>query len=390
MLERIRYWLSSSSTDKKKVIFWIVIALVIFLVVVIAAFNTFSDQSSQVPDIDNNRFEPEVTLSNFESATNLEQVSNAEVGLARQVFFIPGGKIGFFNRNFKLNIDNQEVALSPSFFPNQVYSSPSGIIINSDTFSTFYLNTGEFQNFTSDIQQITPYQIPDDLGIDTIPGYLFLRKDQNTYTVQQSTSNDLEQSLKTVATFNLPKGFTDVELKIISNQIYIVMYGYSNEGTNIRLAKLDGASIQQVQSLSSVQSIIFGPDKVLYTIPSDNLPELTNYESAVIDFSKNSEGDISRLNVTTTLVQNNILGSLLARRCNFDNFNNLFCLVKQQKTNSDNFRFKDSLVKIDLTKNQLSYPAAGLVFSASNILVSNNGTLYIVGQENNILYRVKT
>jgi hypothetical protein len=389
MLERIQVWYNTDPQAKRKLIFWVVAIFVILLIIGVAAINTLRPKTNPPSNTSSTQFTAEVTANSFESAKNLEKVSNAKVGMPDKIFFIPGGKIGFFNESFKLLIDGQDISLSPSFFPNQVYYSPEGLIINSDTFSTFYLNSGQFKNFNSDILQITPFQIPDDLGIDSLPGYIFLSKNQDKYTIKQSSSSDLTKDLKSITTFTLSDPFRYAELRILNGSIYLFTSENSSAEGAISISKLTGNTLQEVQTLNNVRSMIFSDKKVLYTIQSNKLPEVTNYENLVLDFSKNPNGDNKSLDIATTLVQNNLNGSIFAKRCTFDLSNSLYCLVKEQKVNFNNFQFKDSLVKINLTNDEISYPIAGLVFSASNVIISNNGTIYLVGQENNILYRVK-
>ena len=392
MFNQFSLWLETDPKAKRKLLFWFIFVIVIGLVISIFVFINQTPSASNTnsnSNTSNNTLIPDVTSKSFEESKNLEKADSETVGLGSKIFFIPGGKIGFFNKDFKLHIDNQNIPGSPVFFPNQVYNSNDGIIINSESFSSIYQKSGQFKNFNSDILQVTPFLIADDLGLDFIPGYVFLTKNNDGYTLKQTTTINLTGNLKTIDSFKPTSGQNYVEIRILNNSVYIFTYENASLEGDMEIWRLNNETLQKIQAIPKIKSINFGDKKIIYTILSDKLPEITNYESSIVDFSTKPNGDVKTLNIAASLVQSNVLGSLYAKRCAFGTDSDLYCLVKERKVPIDASQYRDSLVKINLNTNGLSFPVSGLVFSASSMFVASNGTIYIVGQQNNILYRIK-
>jgi hypothetical protein len=390
MFNRFQLWLETDPQAKRKLLFWLLFVIVIGLVIAVFVYinNAGSNKTAILPQTQTSNPD-QVTNQSFDQAKNLVKVDSDQVGLSNSVFFIPGGKIGFFNQSFKLRIDSQDIPNSPIFFPDEIYNSGDGILINSQTFSSIYQKNSQFKNFSSDVLQVTPILIPDDLGLDFTPGYVFLSKNQNQYTLKQAGTIDLTSNLKTLTSFSLDSGFTYPEIRILNSNIYIFSYQSPSLEGDVEIWKLTNNTLQKIQTLSQIKAISFGDRKFVYTVSSSKLPDATNYDSTIVDFTTNPNGDIKNLDITADLLKNNILGSLFAKRCTFGLNNDLYCLVKEQKVSSEASQYKDSLVRIDLSNNNLSFPVSGLVFSASSVNIANNGTIYIVGQTNNILYQIK-
>jgi hypothetical protein len=64
-------------------------------------------------------------------------------------------------------------------------------------------------------------------------------------------------------------------------------------------------------------------------------------------------------------------------------------LIKQNGANIDSYADNDQIVVYNIASGQIQTPYKGLNISGEAIH-SINGNLYIVGQENSLLYKIKT
>ena len=386
-IQRLQNWLATDPKARQKVIFWIVAFLIMSLV--IGGFYLIN-QSPSTP-VNNTTFsEPiEVTTKNFDDAGSLEKADSEAVLLPNQVLFYTGGQL-FFNQESQIRINNQNVSGSPSFTARNVYNSSGNIIINEDFGSTYFQkNLNEFKRFEEGITQVVPYAITDEFGLPFGSGFAFLFKESSGYSLVQASDISLATGLKTLAKIPENPNFNYYETRIINEKLYVFYYqNYSADG-NTEIWKFDqNNTLVRIKTISNMQSIQFGTKEIMYTTFTTTPNDLTPYENTLLDFSINQNGEPKTIDLASRIAQNNILGAIFAKRCSIVSSTELYCLVKERKVKSGDFKYKDALVVYNYKTEKVDYPYNGLVFSGENVYVFAN-TVYIVGQENRILYKFK-
>ena len=373
-----------------KIIIGGLVLIIILSVIVVAISNNNTEVVNNETESDTDiAVEPEVTLKSFEEATALEQIDPAKVGLRDPVLFLPENQVGFFNTDRNLRINSETIQSNINFIPTHTYTTTNNIIINSPRSSVLYnINDKNFLEYDQNITQVTPFPKINNFQISLDQKYLFLSKSGEEYTLNQSSSIRLDQEIVELAKFTLSRGYVFPEIRILNNNIYVIQYQGSSYQGDIEIWSLSDNELKLEQWIQNIQSISFGQNKILYTFSSERLRDITNYESRIIDFSNPAQISIINLNIIERLIQDNILGNFLASRCTFTDIEDILCLIKTSKVRSDIPSFKDSLVRINLENNEITYPIQGIVFSASNVYFYNN-QIYILGQQNNLLYRVK-
>lgn len=391
-IDKLKYWLINDPTAKTKVLFFIAIFMVILVAGTSVISTNFSQNTSKTSSSSSSSKSiesPQVTPASFEDAKSLEKVDNEPVSLGSQVLFTDTGNTVFLNRDLKLRINNQNISNSPAFVPRQLYNSSSNIIINSDTNSTIYGKNNQFLEYSTNITQVTPISITDDLNSDTIPGFVFLSKDKTEYTIKQSQDAELKNNVKILGKITPSSAVKMVEIRVLNNQVYIITYStFSPEG-NIEIWQVEKDGLNKIQTLKDVKSIRFGSKQILYTTFVTTPTDDQFYQNTIIDFSQKNKGESKIIDLAPKLAQNNIKGNVFARRCTFGLDETIFCLVKKDKVVSDNFQKKDAIVVYNYNTDRITFPFNELTFSGENIHISPNSSIYIIGQENKILYRLK-
>jgi len=216
-----------------------------------------------------------------------------------------------------------------------------------------------------------------------------LFKESSGYSLVQASDISLATGLKTLAKIPENPNFNYYETRIINEKLYVFYYqNYSADG-NTEIWKFDqNNTLVRIKTISNMQSIQFGTKEIMYTTFTTTPNDLTPYENTLLDFSINQNGEPKTIDLASRIAQNNILGAIFAKRCSIVSSTELYCLVKERKVKSGDFKYKDALVVYNYKTEKVDYPYNGLVFSGENVYVFAN-TVYIVGQENRILYKFK-
>ncbi len=385
---------------KNKTVFFIVAFLVMAVLIGFFIWLNLRQSNNSTPNIKNTTSQNKSTDSTtdqpkqaaFDESRSLEKFDNEPIGLPSSIFFIPGGKVGFLDSNFKLRIDKQEVTDSPEFLPQSIYNSNDGIILNDVDKSQIYLKTGKFKNFPTEVSQVNPFLISDDFNLDFTSGYVFVQRtsEASKFNIIQSPTVDLKSNQTILTEFKLPNTLNNFELKVLNKNIYLLFYENSNRTGQVKIQLLKDKKLQEIINLPKVESLNFSENRIMYTTLLEKPTETTNYQSSIIDFTNKPSGETKLLDVNNALAAKKVMGSLLADRCSFGTKNNLFCLVKENPVNIDLNQERDFIVEINLTNNQIALVSNDILFSAYNIYVGSNGSIYILNQQNNLLYQLKT
>jgi hypothetical protein len=330
-----------------------------------------------------------VTLKSFDDSGQLEKFDSKPAGIPSQLLFVPGGASYFIDQDLKLHTNQQTVDNSPTFAARRLFSSRDGVIINEDGKTTVFQN-GQFNQVPGNVSWLTPILLPDSIGLRSIPGYIYLVASNDSFTLVQAEDIALSKNVKSLAQIKPGNQFQSAELRVLNQTPYLFFYELPTRQGLVEIWQITGSNqIQKAQTINSVESVQFGPNQMLLTTVSPNPTELSNYDLKLVDFKTNPAGDIKAMDIGGRIGQQGIYGSILASRCAFGLQDNFYCLIKQQKVNWNAVQEPDAIVAYQISTDKLDYPHSGLVFSAADITVANNGNLYIVSQLNNLIYRIK-
>jgi hypothetical protein len=384
------YNVQTDAQFRKKTFFFIGVGIFLLLLAIFLIQFNFgsSDNASQRPATFGNSLA--VTIQDFENAKSLEQVDSKPVGEIKQMLFLPANQTVNLDENLKLKINNQIIDSSPSFSARQMYYTDDGIIINEDGKTSIY-NNGQFSAFPNTVSWLTPVLLPDSLGLRNQPGYLYLAASGNGYILKQTEDIKLSKNTKNIAQINPGSEFKVIELRIFNQNPYLILYESPARQNKMEVWQINNQNqLQKVHTLDKIQSVQYGSDRLMFTRLSNSPTELSVYENNFLNFSQNPQGENQPLDLQERLAQNNIYGSLLAERCNLAISSTMYCLVKEKKVSSQIFSERDILVKWNYQESKLDFPVSGLSFSAHTLFVGPDSTIYIVGQENRLLYKLKT
>lgn len=389
MFDNLKY----DPNAKKKVAFFVFSGVLILSIISLLIYVNFSGGDSganQTPVEQDVDFKDDtqtvvVTDKSFEDAADLELVDPEIVNISDQILFLPGNQIGFLNQSYNLRINTQNIPDSPAFLPSQMYYTNDGIIINESFRSTIYQNNGKFLPLASGISNVTPF------SKEGKQVYLYLDSENktNNYKIKQANSILLSANPPVISEFLPDKSYEIVEMKILQETPYI--FGYNNfaKTGDIDIWQVTNSGTRKVKSLQKVISTKQIKDQFIYTNELDIPNEITPYKTNLINFTNPNNISEKEIAVTTKLAQNNVFGNLLAQRCGLENDGSLLCLVKQQKSVYTNTAVRDLLVKIDPQTNSIGFPNPNLVFSASDIHISDTGEVYVVSQSTSQLYKLR-
>lgn len=364
------------------------VALAIFLIWI--NLRALQPNNSRPAVTDTLEDQPTVTSASFEPGKGLELVSNTPLTAEQALMFLPENK--WLGLDDQLNLVDTGTKLpNPVSLPvEQIHPLPQGAILNQMGRTTVY-QEGRFQNLAADVSWVTPLQLPDSLGLRSLPGYVYLRVNGNNYNLVQAEDLSLNKNARIIARITPAPEYKMVELRVFNQQPYLFLYESPTRQGKIEIWSINTRNqLTKVQTLSSVVSLRFGSQDLLYTTLRSTPTELSLYDTSRLSFRRSPEGVVQLLDISSRVGQQGIYGTILAHRCTFGLAGELFCLVKQNKTLSTDFTQRDRLIKLDFDKDEISQPFENLVFSASSLHISRNGLMHIVGQENRLLYRLQS
>lgn len=329
-----------------------------------------------------------VDTNSFDQANELERVDNELVQFGDSVYVDKDNKIGFINEKGFVRF-NQKTVQSPfGYGPSKINFSLEGLVINEPSSSSYLKQDNTIVSFPNGVIHVLPATVQNQTSSTQI--FYSLTQIDGKIALNQASNISLSDSKKIVdIVFGEGKVYFMHELRQIANQVYLVSYESLSKTGVIDVYSLQNGKLELALGLKDVESIQIGQKEILVTDLLEKPTELTIYRNSVYDFS-GPKPTSKPFDITKKLGTDNIYGNIFARRCAFDAASNLYCLVKKQKTGYTESGSQDVIVKTNLKSNKSEYLLSGNIFSGSFLIVSPSNDLYMVGQENRILYKVKT
>lgn len=389
LLKNLQLWWTTDPKAKAKT--WFILGVVVFFVLLLYFIwwinfgDSSTGQNSANLDLNSTSNLSFVDPKSFEDSTRLEPVTKNPTSYPH-LFARLENKIYNFSSNGKLMENSQELADSPVFIPFSLYATTEGVIINALDGVTIYQN-GQWQKLSNNIIHVYPELRESDTvsGSKSVNRYLFLTVVGETYTLGEASNLLLNRNVRFFSSAEIDPNPKIVEIRVIDRQVYLFTYSNYQKQGNIQIWHLDAQNqLKLFFLLRNIQSLQIGSQYLLYTkSTSQDLAEV-----AYDNFLWNLKEDPKILNnLQAQLLQENIAGNLWAGRCVFDSNSNFYCLIKENKTWIVAKKEADAIFKYNWQTQELTFPIKGIKISGSNLLIDNE-QLFLVGQENGIVYKI--
>jgi hypothetical protein len=330
---------------------------------------------------------PKVNPSSFKDSSGLKQADNELVRYGSSVLISQEGKIGFITDKGFVRFGEKTVTTPSQYGPSKLYSSPEGIIVNEPFSVSVLKKDGTISGLPLGVTEVLPAVVG--LGTTQTNLYYILKSESEKITINQSTKLDLSDT-KPLLEVSIPKekSYFFHELRQIGSEVFLVSYQNLDKTGGVDFYRLKGGKQEVVLELKAVESVAFGDSQILVTDRLEKATDLTSYRNFFYDFAS-GKAIPKPFDITTKLGTDSIFGNVFANRCAFDSQGVIYCLIKKQKTQVSESGAQDALVKYTIKSSKTEYLLSGNIFSGSDLIVSPTNELYIVGQENRILYKVE-
>jgi hypothetical protein len=314
--------------------------------------------------------------------------TSGDLELALDIPELAGNRVRQFQRDYVYITANFDfgyndtiyVNYEENLFPQTMYQSPEGIILN-ETRNTTIFNPGD-ETF-SQIQN--NYSIVPVLNREAnITEYYSLDTSGFAGRIMRSFSLSSVDQSSEITTFNLDSDVSSYELRSIAGNLYLISYeGLLRDG-DINIFLIENRSLTLVAAPANVETIIFGGNHVLYETQILGSDE---FVYTAIDFSSDETGQRTLIDLPNLLAADGITGVALLQRCTLTEINHLNCLVKESSTDFTNSGENDVIARINLQDNTFarSYPNAFI--SAQSIYFNDSGELHVISQGDGKLYK---
>jgi hypothetical protein len=379
---------------RKKMIFAVVasIGLIGLLSLMIwVNFGQSSSKTAQTPTPQDNTplTTPQAAVngSTFKDSAGLTQADSELVRYGSSVIITKDNKIGFITDKGLVRYGEKTITTPSQYGPSKLYPTVDGVVINEPVAASLLKKDGTISGFPAGVVQVLPVSIT----TETVPKnlYYFLKTGEGKTTLNQATKIDLSDAKQLFeVTFAKDKSYFYNELRLIGSEVYLISYQNLDKTGIVDIYGLKTGKLETALELKKVESIAFGESQILVTDELEKATDLTNYRNVMYDFAT-SKAIPKPFDISTKLGTDGIYGNVFADRCTFDSQGVIYCLVKKQKTQVSESGAQDALVKHTIKSSKTEYLLSGNIFSGSDLIVSPTNEVYMVGQENRILYKVE-
>ena len=318
-------------------------------------------------------------VKNFADAANLVKISDTPA-LSNQLFFFgenADSKPSFISQNANFVQAGNVLQSKKLFVPDTIYDlGNNGILINQGRESYKLDNTdGNSVLLASNIFSITPLN----------GKYFFIQNRDDAYVIKRS--NELILSDPETLT-NIPKstlGNPDfISLRLFNDVPYLITTKVTSAGfENISIYRF-GKELDKKLEIPNVYSQKYGYNKLL--ISSLDAAKISNTQ--LIDFSNPDKPIVSYIDFRQELGQA-ARGKITAQRCAIANGENkILCMVKQSEAAYFDETKRDVFVEYDIDNQTTKIVYEGFNISASSVYYSPSNIVFIIGQENGLIYRI--
>lgn len=389
MFSRIQtffYAIFSDEGKKRYVLLAIFISVVVILLIGIVVINSRdpnTDQESNTPSIVSKK----VQVNDFNLGQGLEQVYNFSL-LNGSLIAHSGDNVAFITTENELIYNNNSIPEAPSILPYSLYLNESGLIINSLDKSYLYRDS-TIVPFIENAYSIVPGLISGDTTNRSIEGYMFLVANERQVNIFESTDIFRQENMKQVAQFTMRDEKRFAEIRVINDEPYLFVYSSPSRTGEVDIWYLNRSNrLVRSASLTNIESLHIGKYGVVYTQLSNTPTELSLYSTELISYQADPIGRVFKLNIQTRIAESNVYGSLYAERCIFDSSTSITCLIKEDKNLINEIDKPDKIMRYDFVQDKISYSYSGVLFSGNSLYQDQNEQLIVIGQLNNIAYKL--
>jgi hypothetical protein len=175
--------------------------------------------------------------------------------------------------------------------------------------------------------------------------------------------------------------------------LLIFGYTYGNE-QNLDIYRIDRDKLTKKLSIYNFDGIVMGNHSynqyIFYTVAKESSDELGRYNHGIIDFGNTFSPKASYFEFTREPRLDNILGEVIANRCNWDNDGeNIYCPIKVKKSLPNTSNQIDEIISYNVKSNTIRYPYKDIGVSISRIFFGTDNSAYFISQGSNSLFKVK-
>lgn len=374
MFQKFIFWLNVDPNAKKKILFIVLIILLTISSVVLYSLNT--QKATENANLNSNQVVDEVKKSVFDTSSSLQLVASNQIGLPLRIGFNPVNQSPVYvNQDLKLVVNNLVVDNSPLFLPKSFSYDGNNIIINEDFQTTLYLDSGkQLLPLNPEVTYLTKISEGNFLFVTNIDGKLSVRQ---TNSIGRTNSNT-EFSLVTPQI-----QWQTYELRVFQGQPYLFVYSDFFRTETAEIWAIKAGTSTKILSVNDLGSTRFSETGFLYTQNIATGSISTSYFDLA---SSNPAGPIN-LDFKLRLIENKILGDIVAERCVISKDKIIDCLVKETSADYEAVKSKDVLVKLNPITKIVSFPNRDIIFSGYSLTYAPNGSLYLASQELRQLYK---
>lgn len=376
MFDKFSFWLQSGNTKVKKIIFVVISILVLTGLsysLILLNSRPNSQSNSQVSSSSSSS-NPEVDEAVFTTAPQLKKFDSQAILLPQRVFFNSQNQPVYVGDNLKLTIDGQKIEKSPEFILRNIENNGQNLILNEDGKTTLYFsNNKQFLQLSPNINSLTP---ADD-------GNFFFATQEET-SIKISTGSNISRLSNSQEYSKITPNitFSTFEIRRINQQIYLFVYTDSTRKGTVEIWSIKQDNSKKVLTLNSVDSWKYDREGILVTTGL----ETTQAQTSLLT-SNQTDLVVNKLDINNKLIEQKILGQLVAQRCTLRTSSLLYCLVKESSPDFNSSKDKDVLVQVDLGAGTISLPNRDLVFAGETIYFSPDGVMYIITQDQKQIYQ---
>ncbi len=399
LISDFQYNLQADPEYRKKIIFGVFGTIGIFSLIGLMIWSNFRGGNGQATTADTtqtpvvNVATPKteiVTNQSFTSSQELEQVDSEGIRYNTSLLALQNGTLAYIDTNGLARLDKNSVKTPTQYNPSILHEAKEGLIINEPTSSSILTPINTIAGFKNNAYQVIPVYLQA-TNLNPIQSYYFLNdKDGKTF-LGQASKQDLSDAKDVYQVIlEKEKEYLYTEMRQIGVNIFIIGYTRIDQKGDVDIYIVGQNSVEKKLGLTGVESLKYGKNSMLVTKSLEKPTDLTLYTNDLYDFaSAVPTYKPNSLDISTKLGTDGVYGNLFASRCGFDTKADLYCLVKKDKVPYTDFTGQDSLIKITTNSQKVEYLLKNNVFSGGGVYVSFTDELYIIGQENKLIYRVK-
>jgi hypothetical protein len=318
-------------------------------------------------------------VKNFSDAANLVKISDTPA-LSSQLFFFgddADSKPSFISQNANFVQTGNVLQSKKLFVPDTIYDLGNNSILINQGKESYKLDNSDGNSvlLASNIFSITPLN----------GKFFFIQNRDDAYVIKRSGELILSDPETLI---NIPKttlGNPDfISLRLFNDVPYLVTTKVTTAGfENISIYRF-GKELDKKLEIPNVYSQKYGYNKLL--ISSLDAAKISNTQ--LIDFANPDKPIVSYVDFRQELGQT-ARGKIAAQRCAIANGENkILCMVKQSEAAYFDETKRDVFVEYDIDNQTTKVVYDGFNISASSVYYSPSNQVFIIGQENGLIYRI--